>query len=71
LWPAPTRPEPSRCECCGNPPHGKQSLHLDHDHAANTFRGWLCMNCNHGIGKLGDDYDGVLRALRYLGESLV
>jgi len=26
------------------------------------------MNCNQGIGKLGDNLDGVLRAARYLSD---
>ena len=30
------------------------------------YRGFLCHFCNTGIGKLGDDIEGVTRALRYL-----
>jgi hypothetical protein len=67
--PAPTRPAPDRCECCGKP--DKRHLNADHDKTTGLFRGWLCFACNVGIGKLGDNYDGVLRALRYLGEKLV
>ena len=43
------------------------SPQLDHTHdGSNTFRGWLCSNCNRGIGALGDDVHGVLNALNYL-----
>ena len=63
--PLPTRPTPAACECCGGPP-GKKSLHLDHCHETNNFRGWLCNKCNAGIGMLGDDVDGVAAAMSYL-----
>ena len=46
------------------------SPQLDHTHdGANTFRGWLCADCNRGIGALGDDAQGVLAALSYLINS--
>jgi|SRR5271155_197318 len=64
----PTRPMPDRCECCGRLPMGQPSLALDHCHSTGVFRGWICMNCNQGIGKLGDNLDGVLRAARYLSD---
>jgi hypothetical protein len=62
--PEPTRPSPEACECCGR--RESRALNVDHDHTTGQFRGWLCFACNTGIGKLGDNYDGVLRALRYL-----
>lgn len=65
--PRPTRPEPSLCECCGGGPRGKHKrLVLDHDHITGAFRGWLCDLCNRGVGMLGDDIDGILKAARYL-----
>jgi hypothetical protein len=67
--PTPTRPRPEACECCGKPPAGKLALALDHDHETNVFRGWLCANCNVGIGKLGDNIAGVLRAISYINRS--
>lgn len=65
--PEPTRPEPKLCECC-NSASGKHSLALDHCHNTNAFRGWLCSDCNSGIGLLGDTEEGVLRALAYLSK---
>jgi len=50
------------CECCGE----DTSLHLDHCHDSLSFRGWLCLKCNHGIGNLGDNISGLERALSYL-----
>lgn len=58
-----TRPMPENCECCGKP---FDKLKLDHDHDNDKFRGWLCHSCNVGIGALGDNLDGVLRAMNYL-----
>lgn len=40
--------------------------HIDHCHSTGAVRGLLCRRCNTGIGMLGDDIDGVTRALDYL-----
>src|ERR1039458_3188568 len=56
------RPCPEFCECCGR--EGK--LQFDHDHVTGQFRGWLCNQCNSGIGFLGDDLSGALHAVKYL-----
>ena len=56
-------PKPERCECC----HKKtKNLQADHLHGSTAFRGWLCTDCNSGMGKLGDDLSGVLQAAVYL-----
>lgn len=65
--PIPTRPSPEFCELCGR--LQMALLALDHDHATGKFRGWLCHQCNTGIGKLGDSIAGLKRALRYLGRN--
>jgi len=41
-------------------------LNLDHCHDTLSFRGWLCGKCNSGIALLGDNKEGVQRALKYL-----
>ena len=64
-----TRPAPTTCECCGGPPNGRGLFHIDHNHVTGLFRGWICSNCNTGIGKLGDDLQGVLRAVEYLRKN--
>lgn len=63
--PDPLYPPPLACECCGRPP-GKLSLALDHCHVTGEFRGWLCTSCNTAIGKLGDNLEGLYRAIAYL-----
>ena len=63
---APSKPiNPIPCNCCGtvtNP----EDLHLDHDHNTYDFRGWLCRRCNGGIGQLGDNIEGLEKAMKYL-----
>jgi hypothetical protein len=67
-----TYPQDGKCECCGRDPQPGRSRHgvferkLTLDHSGTTFRGWLCSGCNSGIGMLGDDESGLLRALAYL-----
>ena len=58
-----TPPLGTPCECCGD---STSTLHWDHDHETGGHRGWICSNCNTGIGKLGDNVEGVLQGLTYL-----
>lgn len=56
-----------RCAiCCRPAPDRLGSMHLDHDHRTGAIRGFLCVDCNHGLGKLRDSPDLLLRALVYL-----
>ena len=59
-------PKPNVCDCCKKP--SGSSLHLDHCHETGTFRGWLCAQCNQGIGKLGDNLAGLQQAVLYLSK---
>ena len=61
--PAPT----GICDLCGT----TSKLVLDHDHENGTFRGWLCNGCNVGLGQLGDNATGLIRALAYVNGSSV
>ncbi len=54
--------ETDKCAICNR----KTKLLLDHCHKSGTFRGFLCTPCNTGIALLGDNKEGVERALRYL-----
>jgi hypothetical protein len=47
----------------------EEPLACDHDHQTGNFRGWLCKNCNTGLGLLGDDAPGLRRMLAYLERS--
>jgi hypothetical protein len=59
----PPPPPGTPCQCCGRAP---PLLFLDHDHRTELFRGWLCRECNSGLGFLGDSAQGVAQALMYL-----
>jgi Recombination endonuclease VII len=43
---------------------------LDHDHETHRFRGWLCHNCNMGIGAFKDNHQILKRAIEYLTNEL-
>jgi len=55
------------CAIC-NKPITKLSkrMNIDHDHKTGQVRGLLCSGCNTGLGHLGDDIEGLKRALKYL-----
>ena len=56
-------PKPECCDCC----HKKtKKLQGDHIHGTFIFRGWVCPDCNAGMGKLGDNLEGLLQAAVYL-----
>jgi len=56
-------PKPEFCECCGKIP---KKWNIDHDHKTLEIRGWICDQCNAGIGQLGDTVESIKKALKYL-----
>lgn len=54
-----------RCGICNR----KRVLVPDHCHKYGHVRGALCDTCNRGIGMLGDNLVGVLRAVKYLRKA--
>lgn len=44
----------------------KKPLFVDHDHVSNRVRGLLCLGCNAGLGMLGDNIEGLQKAIKYL-----
>ena len=58
-------PPPKSCELCLIQP----ATHLDHNHATNLFRGWLCNNCNSGLGMFKDSSVLLNLAIEYLGRE--
>lgn len=57
-------PEQTICDCCGL--EYSKRLVTDHEHGTTKIRGLLCQSCNTGIGKLGDNLEGLLKAVDYL-----
>lgn len=56
------------CRICARPAgrerYGK--LSIDHCHTTGAVRGLLCLRCNTGLGKFGDNPRQLLRAAQYL-----
>ena len=59
----------NKCDCCGKLLDDKRHTYIDHCHNTSEIRGVLCMSCNSGIGFLGDNLEGVLRAVNYLTKN--
>ena len=60
-----------KCAICDQPEThmrgGKvKALAVDHNHTTGAIRGLLCSDCNTGIGKLKDNRNVLIAALKYL-----
>jgi hypothetical protein len=63
-----------RCAICHLPektlsPSGSgdvRRISLDHDHKTDAVRGFLCANCNNGLGQIGDSILVLESAIAYL-----
>jgi hypothetical protein len=44
--------------------------YIDHDHTTGEVRGILCLQCNTGLGYLGDNVKAVINTLYYLNKNL-
>ena len=51
--------------CHGTNPDGR-NLMVDHNHESGQVRGLLCVNCNLGIGKVGENSQRLMAAIAYL-----
>ena len=58
------------CDLCGVDFSTKKAKYtpknIDHDHSTGEIRGVLCNGCNLGLRKLGDNFEGIEKALNYL-----
>ena len=43
---------------------------LDHCHDTETFRGWVCSNCNTGLGAFKDNVKRITKAKNYLEDHI-
>jgi hypothetical protein len=57
-------PPDNTCQICFQV--STKTLSLDHNHKTGKFRGWLCNNCNTGLGMFKDSPEILQRALLYL-----
>jgi len=58
-------PKPEVCDICGKVPPNSRNWQLDHDHQSGKYAGWLCKDCNVGLGKLGDSATTITKAWMY------
>ena len=56
------REKADQCELCG----AIGVICLDHDHATNKFRGWLCRRCNLTLGLVKDSKELLNKMVEYL-----
>lgn len=59
-------PLPGPCPICGQ--HTDAWI-LDHCHFTDVFRGYICNNCNLGLGRFNDDARLLKRAINYLDSA--
>lgn len=61
------------CKICSKPfeesKFGRKGPMLDHCHKTGRFRGFLCLQCNTGLGSLRDSIPILEEAIKYLKES--
>lgn len=54
------------CAICRSEDWGSKGPQVDHCHTTGKVRGILCINCNNGLGRFGDDPERLRRAAAYL-----
>ena len=56
-----------RCKICSKPMHYNiQEPTVDHCHTTGRIRALLCINCNNGLGRFGDEINMMQKAIQYL-----
>lgn len=51
----PKKPQKLTCPLCGDEVEGGHNIVLDHNHKTGKIRGFVCDNCNTGMGRAKDD----------------
>ena len=55
-----------RCAICDSEFKNTKDTSVDHDHRTDKIRGILCMACNQGLGRFGDNVYSLQGAIKYL-----
>lgn len=55
-----------RCAICQRATGKTKRLAVDHSHGSGEIRGLVCGPCNEMIGRMRDDPDVFVRAIKYL-----
>lgn len=59
-----------QCSICKKIVNSKKRLCVDHCHSSNEIRGFLCSNCNAGLGMFKDNILNLKNAIKYLKNFL-
>lgn len=63
-------PKPDTCDCCGrNFKEYGLIPELDHCHTKKVFNGWLCAQCNGGLGRFEDSLERLEKAVEYVRKT--
>jgi len=64
------KPETLICPTCGDTVKGNHNIVLDHNHKTGTIRGYICDNCNSGMGRAKDDVQILQNWIEWLKKDL-
>ena len=62
----PKKPEKLTCPTCGDVVTGNYSIVCDHDHKTGKIRGYICDNCNTGMGRAKDNVEILQNWIEWL-----
>ena len=48
-----------------------RDVNLDHDHETGEIRGYVCNDCNTGMGNFNDNVSIILRAVKWINRTLI
>lgn len=57
------------CERMFTVKKGHGAVHLDHDHATGQIRGYICAQCNTGIGNMKGSIATLSNAIKWISEG--
>ena len=63
------RPDKLECPLCKVVVSGNRNIVLDHNHDTGHVRGWICDNCNTGMGRAMDSIDIMERWIEWIRDN--
>ena len=64
------KPKELNCPTCGDYVTGSYNIVLDHDHKTGKIRGYICDNCNTGMGRAKDNIKILENWVEWLKKDL-
>ena len=59
------------CPTCGDHVTGGYNIVLDHNHKTGNIRGYICDNCNTGMGRAKDDIEILQKWIEWLKKDKI